>query len=177
MAKHFEEKENKKSKPIDQNNKKNEKNKSIEKNKKKTAIWIIISSIIIILAIAGTLLFLNYGHIKNNNEDMTTTGEMQNQKVLELKSLSEPNKTIKYKFEEDLLKTVETKEQFEDEQQFEMKRRNYEENLNINIVKIDEKNKILITQKKDLGTDNNLSYEQIYDKYLIQMIGRYEQIQ
>lgn len=174
MGKHSKEKENKKNRATEKvTEKENKKSRVKEKHSKKIVIWIIV---IIILGTIGTLVFLNREHIKNKLEDILATNLEQEQQVLTLKSLSEPNKTIKYKFKDDYLNTIEIQEQFEDEKQFEMKKNSYEESSNINIVKINEKDKVITIQKKDLGTDSGLSYNQIYDKYLVQMIGEYEQI-
>ena len=45
---------------------------------------------------------------------------------------------------------------------------------NIEIINIDEEQLSIRIEKKDLGTDAEMSYEQIYDKYLVQIIDAYQ---
>ena len=65
-------------------------------------------------------------------------------------------------------------EQFEDKERFLEKKQNYDIADNILIINMNEQELSIETERKDLGSDIGMSYNQIYNKYLVEMIGIYE---
>ena len=45
---------------------------------------------------------------------------------------------------------------------------------NIEIIDVNEQELSIEIEKKDFGSDTDKSYEELYDKYLVQIIGAYE---
>lgn len=155
------------------------KNKSI----KIKAKYLVAILVIAILIIAGIYIYQNKDSIKNmipkednkiSNVSIKDDVSIENERLV-IKSLTDYNKIIEYKFENDKLKNVIIYEQFEDKEKYENKKQNYElQQENITIKEANEQNLSLEIEKKDFGTDTELSYEQIQNKYLVQIIGAYE---
>ena len=68
-------------------------------------------------------------------------------------------------------------EQFEEKEEFEQKKSNYSMVDNIEIINTNEEELSIEIEKKDFGSDTGKTYEEIYDKYLVQIIGAYQIIQ
>ena len=83
---------------------------------------------------------------------------------------------MEYTFKENKLNTVKIYEQFANIEDFEKEKKKYQDNENIIILKADEKEKSIEIEKKDFGSDKDLSYEELCDKYLVQIIGAYDKI-
>lgn len=153
---------------------------SIEKEKKKINFKREIIAILIIIALVfGINFILSHRNLQKDQTDTYT--EIKNLKTIEgkrlvIKSNSEYNKIIEYIFEKDVLKTVKIYEQFEKREEFDQKKNNYEITDSIEIININEKELSIEIEKKDLGSETGKTYEEIYDKYLVQIIGAYQVI-
>ena len=156
--------------------------KAKKKSIKINAKYLIGIIVIAILIIAGIYIYQNKDSIKNmiskkddkiSNASIKDDVSIENERLV-IKSLTDYNKIIEYKFENDSLKTVIIYEQFEEKEKYESKKKNYELQENITIREVSEQNLSIEIEKKDFGTDTELSYEQIQDKYLVQIIGAYE---
>ena len=62
----------------------------------------------------------------------------------------------------------------EKKEEFDQKKNNYEITDSIEIININEKELSIEIEKKDLGSETGKTYEEIYDKYLVQIIGAYQ---
>lgn len=142
---------------------------------------LVVIVIIAVLIIAGIYIYKNKDYIKNIiikgnskiNDSIIHHISIENE-CLVIKSLTDYNKIIEYKFENNSLKTVIIYEQFEEKEQYENKKKNYENQENIIIKEANEQNLSIEIEKKDFGSDKDLNYEQIQEKYLVQIIGAYE---
>lgn len=162
--------------------------KQVKKRKVKLNIrYLVIIIIIAILIVTGIYIYRNKDSIKNiifkENNKPNNTSKLSDSIIndvsienecLVIKSLTDYNKIIEYKFENNNLKTVIIYEQFEEKQQYENKKKNYEEQENIVIKEANEQKLSIEIEKRDFGSDKDLTYEQIQDKYLVQIIGAYE---
>lgn len=151
---------------------------SIEKEKKKINFKREIIAILIIIALVfGINFILSHRNLQKDQTDAYT--EIKNLKTIEgkrlvIKSNSEYNKIIEYIFEKDVLKTVKIYEQFEKREEFDQKKNNYKITDSIEIINTNEKELSIEIEKKDLGSETGKTYEEIYDKYLVQIIGAYK---
>ena len=138
----------------------------------------LIAVLVIILLVFGINLVLSHRNVEEQqkNTGIKTSKTIEGEKLV-IKSTSEYNRIIEYNFENNVLKTVKMYEQFEDKDKFEEKKNNYEKVDNIEIINTNEKELSIEIEKKDFGSDTGMSYEQIYDKYLVQIIGAYQIIQ
>ncbi|MGN1310923.1 MAG: hypothetical protein ACI4VP_04410 [Clostridia bacterium] len=138
----------------------------------------LIAVLVIILLVFGINLVLSHRNVEEQqkNTGIKTSKTIEGEKLV-IKSTSEYNRIIEYNFENNVLKTVKMYEQFEDKDKFEEKKNNYEKVDNIEIINTNEKKLSIEIEKKDFGSDTGMSYEQIYDKYLVQIIGAYQIIQ
>lgn len=149
---------------------------SLEKEKKKIDIKkVFITALIVIMLVFG-FNFTKLPKEEINDEVATsisadTTSEG---KKLVIKSNSEYNRIVEYTFENNILKTVKIYEQFEEKERFELKKKNYEIVDNIVIISVNDEELSIEIEKLDFGSDTGMSYEQIYDKYLVKIVGAYE---
>lgn len=162
--------------------------KQVKKRKVKLNVrYLVVTIIIVALIVVGIYAYINKDSIKNiifkensklNNTSKTSDSIINDVSIenecLVIKSLTDYNKIVEYKFENNSLKTVIIYEQFEEKQQYENKKKNYEEQENIVIKEANEQNLSIEIEKRDFGSDKDLTYEQIQDKYLVQIIGAYE---
>ena len=157
---------------------------SIEKPKKKINLKKELLAVIIIIALVfGINFILSHREViieKQEKETLSNAGtSIINSKTIEgqklvIKSNSDYNKIIEYTFKNNVLKTVRIYEQFETKETFEPKKQNYEMIENIKIININEQELSIEIEKKDFGSDTGKTYEEIYDKYLVQIIGAYQ---
>ena len=105
----------------------------------------------------------------NSIKDSTTIEDER----LVFKSTSEHNRIIECIFKNNILETVKIYQQFENSEDLEKEKEKYLNNSNITILNINEEGKSIEIQKNDFGSDTGKSYEEIYDKYLVQIIGAY----
>ena len=149
---------------------------SIEKEKKKNNLKkeLIAVSIIVILFL-GINFMLSHRNIQEEQKyaNINTSKTIEDQRLV-IKSNSDYNKIIEYTFENNILKTVKMYEQFEEKEKFEQKRKTYDIVENVEIINANEQELSIEIEKKDFGSDTGKTYEEIYYKYLVQIIGAYE---
>lgn len=184
MGKHFEEdtrrgkrlQESKKSKIT--KNVKSEKTK--KENSSRLSKTIIVIILLTIVSIIGVYIFLSKSKITENTikEDYNIV-DFQEKSVegekLVLKSVYENNKIIEYIFNNNKLTKIKIYERYMDIEKFNDAKESYSNREDIEIISIDEKNFAIEYEKKDFGTDKDLSYNEIYNKYM-KIVGAYEKI-
>lgn len=184
MGKHFEEdtrrgkrlQESKKSKIT--KNVKSEKTK--KENSSRLSKTIIVIILLTIVSIIGVYIFLSKSKITENTikEDYNIV-DLQEKSVegekLVLKSVYENNKIIEYIFNNNKLTKLKIYERYTDIEKFNDAKESYSNREDIEIISIDEKNFAIEYEKKDFGTDKDLSYNEIYNKYM-KIVGAYEKI-
>lgn len=134
---------------------------------------LIIFAIFIILLLVGIIevsIIRNEKTSRFNSIKDSTTIEDER---LVFKSTSEHNRIIEYIFKNNILETVKIYQQFENNEDLEKEKDKYLNNSNITILNINEEERSIEIQKNDFGSDTGKSYEEIYDKYLVQIIGAY----
>lgn len=162
MGKHSLEKEKKKSKTKDEKKKINFKKE-------------IIAVLIIIILVFGINFILSHKKIQKEQEyvGITVSKTIEGEKLV-FKSTTEKCRIMEYTFENNILKQVKIYHEFEDKESFEQKKKSYETVDNITVLNTNEQNLSIEIEKKDFGSDTGKSYEETYDKYLVQIIGAYE---
>lgn len=156
--------------------------KHSKENKKINLKKEIIAVIIVIVLVLGINLILSKRKPeieKQENENTTKVISIMDTKTIEgekliIKSNSEYNRIVEYSFENNTLQTVKMYEQFETKEAFESKKKNYELLEDIIIINVNEQELSIEIEKKDFGSDAGKTYEEIYDKYLVQIIGAYQ---
>lgn len=144
-----------------------------EKQNNKIVITIIILLVIILVAAIGWIMKKNYDwfNIKNDTQ-IEKTKTIANEQLI-LKNNSD-NKIVEYVFEDGKVRTIKIYEQFEKKEDYEEKKNTYEISKNdINIINTDDKKLSIEIERKDLGEDEGLTYDQVYDKYVNQLINIY----
>ena len=134
---------------------------------------LIIFAIFIILLLVGIIevsIIRNEKTSRFNSIKDSTTIEDER---LVFKSTLEHNRIIEYIFKNNILETVKIYQQFENNEDLEKEKEKYLNNSNITILNINEEERSIEIQKNDFGSDTGKSYEEIYDKYLVQIIGAY----
>ena len=134
---------------------------------------LIIFAIFIILLLVGIIevsIIRNEKTSRFNSIKDSTTIEDER---LVFKSTSEHNRIIECIFKNNILETVKIYQQFENNEDLEKETEKYLNNSNITILNINEEERSIEIQKNDFGSDTGKSYEEIYDKYLVQIIGAY----
>ena len=134
---------------------------------------LIIFAIFIILLLVGIIevsIIRNEKTSRFNSIKDSTTIEGER---LVFKSTLEHNRIIECIFKNNILETVKIYQQFENNEDLEKETEKYLNNSNITILNINEEERSIEIQKNDFGSDTGKSYEEIYDKYLVQIIGAY----
>lgn len=134
---------------------------------------LIIFAIFIILLLVGIIevsIIRNEKTSRFNSIKDSTTIEGER---LVFKSTLEHNRIIESIFKNNILETVKIYQQFENNEDLEKETEKYLNNSNITILNINEEERSIEIQKNDFGSDTGKSYEEIYDKYLVQIIGAY----
>lgn len=152
---------------------KHSKEKIINKSNNRALIIFVIFIIVLLVGIIAVSIIRNEMTSRFNSIKDSTTIEG---KRLVFRSTSEHNRIIEYIFENNILETVKIYQQFENSEDLEKEKEKYLNNSNITILNINEEEKSIEIQKNDFGSDTGKSYEEIYDKYLVQIIGAYEVI-
>lgn len=157
---------------------KHSKEKEENKINLKKGLLAILIIIIVVFVIKFALSNINL-HIEEQpetkNTSITTSRTIEGEKLV-IKSRSDYNRIVEFSFENNILKTVKMYEQFEDKERFQVKKESYEIVDNVVVININEQELSIEIEKKDFGADVGMSYEQIYDKYLVQIVGAYEAI-
>lgn len=134
--------------------------------------------LIIIILVIGINFILSHRNVQEEEKGTEITGIRTSKTVdgerLVIKSNSEYNRIVEYTFQNNVLKTVKMYEQFETKEAFEAKKKNYELLEDIIIINVNEQELSIEIEKKDFGSDTGKTYEEIYDKYLVQIIGAYQ---
>lgn len=138
----------------------------------KKPIFVIFIIAILFFSINFMLSNINIEKAKETN--MKTTEKIVDNQKLVIKSKTEYNRIIEYAFKNDILSTVKMYEQFENKEEFEIQKKIYEIVDNIVIINVNEQELSIEIERQDLGSDAEMTYEQIYDKYLVQIVGAYE---
>ena len=148
---------------------------SMENNKSNKRILLVLLIIILI----GLGAFFGY---KNKDsifkEKQEKVYEIKEQTVegekLVLKSNSGDSRFIEFLFEDGKLTKLKIFEKFEDKAKYEEKKQQYSQQDIYNITKAKDRKLILEVEKSDLEEDEGLTYDEIYEKYVNQIIGAYE---
>lgn len=151
---------------------------SEEKEKKKINLKKeLLAMLIIIVLVVGINLILSHREVfvEEQKEDLSIKNSktIEGQKLV-IKSNSEYNRIVEYTFENSILKTVKIYEQFAEKEKYDTKKENYNMVDDIVIINSNEQELAIEIEKRNFGTDTGMTYEQIYDKYLVQIIGAYQ---
>ena len=145
--------------------------------RKKTNIKVILVLLLIFLIGIGIYIFYNNKNLifkSNEVKTYTIASKTEQGEKLVLKSNSGDSRYIEFFFENNVLSKLKIYEQFYDENKYEEKKKQYSSFDIYKITKKDDKKLILEVEKTDLEDDANLTYEEIYDKYVNKIIGAYE---
>ena len=159
------------------------KHSKVKENKK---IKIHKSKVLIILLIIITFILISFIfkepiknlilkiQLKDEWKETAQTNEKNSNKQLTLKSILDYNRIITFEFDNNILQTIIVYEQYKEKEEFLEKKKNVEIMQNIEVLNINENEQSIEIKKNDLGEDKNKSYEEIYDKYINQLIGMYK---
>lgn len=147
---------------------------SEEKKKinKKVIIVIMILCVIILAVIVGFLVKNKNWFNAKSNTPIENVKTIENERLV-LKNNSDYNKIIEFDFEDNKVKTIKIYEQFEEKEKYEEKKDTYKIAQDINLIEANDKKLSIEIERKNLGSDEGLSYEQVYDKYINQLIDIY----
>lgn len=144
-------------------------------NKNFKLIFLLLLMIAVILLIGDK----NFKQIPEKNDDIIFS-EIDNHKTIEkeklvLQSNYEENrvKKIIYIFKENILNEVIVFEKYNDMNEYSMKKENYYNRTDINVTEINDKDLYIYYKKLELRSDEGLSYDEIYSKYM-GIIGAYQ---
>lgn len=150
---------------------------SIEKkdNSKKIILNLIVL-ILIAVVVSSLFVIIRKQIINRTTEEMeiylATT--IPNEKlVLKSNFSADYNKRTLFYFTDNRLVKIEIIEELENDEIYNQKKEDYSKTEDINILKLDDKNRTIYYQKLNLGSDDNLTYDEIYNKYM-SIIGAYE---
>lgn len=159
------------------------KHSKVKENKK---IKIHKSKVLIILLIIITFILISFIfkepiknlilkiQLKGEWKETAQTNEKNSNKQLTLKSILDYNRIITFEFDNNILQTIIVYEQYKEKEEFLEKKKDVEIMQNIEVLNINENEQSIEIKKNDLGEDKNKSYEEIYDKYINQLIGMYK---
>jgi uncharacterized protein YoxC len=134
---------------------------------------IIIAICIIVIALIGLAVYiLKNPNILESNISTENLKTIENEKLV-LKSNSDYNKIIEFIFEDNNVKTLRIYEQFEEMQEYEEARDAYNASENFEVIKTDDQKLWIEIERKELGEEKDMSYDQVYDKYLVEFIDLY----
>lgn len=134
---------------------------------------IIIAICIIVIALIGLAVYiLKNPNILESNISTENLKTIENEKLV-LKSNSDYNKIIEFIFEDNKVKTLRIYEQFEEMQEYEEARDAYKASENFEVIKTDDQKLWIEIERKELGEEKDMSYDQVYDKYLVEFIDLY----
>ena len=149
---------------------------SMERKKPNKKIFLVFI-LIILIGLGSYFVYKNNDSIfKSSGGDKTYTIKaktVEGEKLV-LKSNSDKGRYIEFFFENDKLSKLKIYQQFEDKDKYEEKKEEYSSYDIYKITKKSDRELILEVEKTDLEDDTNLSYEEIYDKYVNKIIGAYE---
>ena len=149
---------------------------SMENNKSNKRILLVLLIIILI----GLGAFFGY---KNKDSIFKIIGKEKvyeiKEKTIEgeklvLKSNSGDSRFIEFLFEDGKLTKLKIFEKFDDKAKYKEKKEQYSQQDIYKITKAKDRKLILEVEKSDLEEDEGLTYDEIYEKYVNQIIGAYE---
>ena len=149
-----------------------------EKNSYKIVIvFLIITVTVWGIILCENKLLINYENSEKEQGRKSITAEnvnIENKKLI-LKSNYEENreKKITYFFKENILEEVKIFEKYADEEIYIKERDKASKRADIELIKSDDKQLEIQYKKLRIGSDEGLSYEEIYNKYM-GIIGAYE---
>lgn len=134
---------------------------------KKWLIIIIALIILIVVGITATILIIKYkpNFVSQNITSIKDEKTVEQEKLV-LRSNLDYNKIIEYIFENNIVKTTKIYEQFEQKETYESKKQIYSITPNINIIKQNDEEQSIETEQPVIEDEKELSYEEIYNKYL-----------
>lgn len=163
------------------------------KNKEKKVYKKVILFFIIFIVVFLLVFYKDRGLIKYTNTDTNVEKKddifeneekliikdeysVENEKLV-LKSNYEENKEKKiiYIFEQNVLSEVKVLEKYPIKEYYDTEKNKYAKRLDIELIQTDDEQMIIYYKKTKLESDEGLSYEQIYKKYM-GIIGAYEVI-
>ena len=148
---------------------------SMKKERNYKKVFIIIICVLILAAGIYAAYYVVKKYNNNINEKYTysISSRTEEGNKLVLKDNSVYCRYIEFTFNDNTLTGESIYEQFEEKNKYENKKNNYELQKAFNLTKFDDDKLVLEVEKQDLGDDTGLSYEDIYDKYVNQIIGAY----
>ena len=159
--------------------KKKSKHMKEEKNSYKIIIAFVLIAIIILLGLIwyknkGTINYENVGKEEKRRSISEENINKENEKLV-LKSNYEENreKKITYFFKENILDEVCILEKYLDEEKYINEKNKASRRADIELIKTDDEQLEIHYQKLRFGSDEGLSYDEIYSKYM-GIIGAYE---
>lgn len=162
---------------------KNEPKRYKHSKKRDCGKHIIIKNIVMVLMLIVVMIIIGYFFKKldfkqllNEYEQENISKETEEEKKLVLKSSYKKNKIIEYIFINDKVSKVEIYEQFENIEQFNNTIESYQNRNDMEVIFGDENDMSIKYEKKDLGTDSGLSYDEIYNKYM-KIVGAYQVVE
>ena len=144
-------------------------------------VIIMISIVIGVLILLLALFFIQKKYHIFSSKITKDIIEIKEEKTIEGKRLiikdnAEYNKLIEFEFENNIVSRIKIYEQFETEEEYEKAKESNKYINSINILRQNDKERFIFIEKTDLGTDKDLSYDEIYYKYLVQIIDAYKVI-
>lgn len=119
----------------------------------------------------------NIGNSKTNESTYEVSVKTVPGEKLVLKGKADFSRYVEFIFENSILSCEKIYEQFKDKLKYEVKKENYESQNAFKLLNSNDKKLILEIEKTDLGNDAGLTYEEIYDKYVVQIVGEYEVVE
>lgn len=154
---------------------------SVEKKEINKKPFIIITCIVLIILGIYFLVrnFQNKNIINVNTNEATyevSVKTIPGEKLV-LKGKADFSRYVEFVFNDNILSGEKIYEQFNNKYKYEVKKENYESQKAFKLLNSDNTKLILETEKTDLGDDAGLSYEEIYNKYVVQIVGEYEVVE
>ena len=148
---------------------KNIKKKKYKINKKR--FFSVISFTIILITCISLFTYVN-GRIFGKKQ-LTHEKTIKSERLV-LKSTKDYNKIVVYTFTDNRVSGVKIYEQFRKDGEYVDAIEKYKQNGNITIIKSDDKDKSIEIEKSYFGTDANLTYDEVYNKYLVKISKAYK---
>ncbi len=150
--------------------------KEREKRNSKLKVLLVLAIVLVIIAgiIVGAIFAKPYvedGFYELTSIENATTIEGEK---LVFKSTMEDKRIVQYTFNNSVVCDIKIHEAFNDETKFEQAKQRYGDESKYKILFTDEANLRLEVRMLDLDVDKGLTYEQVAEKYLVQIIGAYE---
>ena len=159
-----------------------------EKNKN-NKIMLLCIILLISFVFCGVLLInydvnngFIYKQITDSNNSIINMTKNENKKVsedtdvLKIKSNSDYDKVIEFIFNNNKLSNMVIEEKFETDEIYKKKKEIYNVSSEFNIIEVDDANRYIKYEKLNLETDENLTYDEIYNKYLVRFLDIYTKI-